>query len=75
MTIHDYLEEDILILTASSIVEHFQIVKRRDNARHHSELMTFPYHIHLGSDGNVNESANVDMSKVLQVLESEIEQI
>ena len=128
MTIHDYLEEDILILTASPIVEHFQIVKRRetesdgylrvrailigegllevsiycqmaentvrlvdyrfhwqdregkiikrwDNARHHSELMTFPYHIHLGSDGNVNESANVDMSKVLQVLESEIEQI
>ncbi|MDO8445651.1 MAG: hypothetical protein Q7T53_06070 [Deltaproteobacteria bacterium] len=29
MTIHAYLEENILLLTASPIVEHFQIVTRR----------------------------------------------
>ncbi|MDO8445650.1 MAG: DUF6516 family protein [Deltaproteobacteria bacterium] len=52
-----------------------KIIKRWDNARHHPELTTFPYHIHIGSDGNVNESADVDLSEVLQVLESEIEQI
>lgn len=127
MTIHDYLEENILLLTASPIVEHFQIVKRRetesdgylrvrailicegllevsiycqmaenavslvgyrfhwqdregkiikrwDNARHHPELTTFPFHIHVGSDSNVNDSANIDLSEVLQVVESEVGQ-
>lgn len=127
MTIHGYLEENILLLTASPIVEHFQIVKRRetesdgylrvrailiceglleisiyyqmaenavslvgyrfhwqdregkiikrwDNARHHPELTTFPFHIHVGSDSNVNDSANIDLSEVLQVVESEIGQ-
>lgn len=124
MTIHDYLEENILLLTASPIVEHFQIITRRetesdgylrvraipigegllevsiycqmsenavrlvdyrfhwqdsegklikrwDNARHHPELTTFPYHIHVASDAIVKESANVDLSEVLQELELE----
>lgn len=30
MTIHEYLEECILLLTVSPIVEHFQVVKRRE---------------------------------------------
>ncbi len=30
MTIHDYLEECILLLTVSSVVERFQVVKRRE---------------------------------------------
>jgi hypothetical protein len=29
MTIHDYLEECILLLTVSSVVERFQVVKKR----------------------------------------------
>jgi hypothetical protein len=31
MTIHDYLEECILILTVSSVVERFQVVKKRES--------------------------------------------
>lgn len=30
MTIHEYLEECILLLTISPIVDHFQVVKRRE---------------------------------------------
>ena len=128
MTIHDYLEENILLLTVSPIVEHFQIVTRRetesdgylrvrailigegllevsiycqmienaarlvdyrfhwqgiegklikrwDKARHHPELTTFPYHIHAGSDGNVKESASVDLSEVLHMLELEVGEV
>ena len=30
MTIHDYLEECILLLTVSSVVERFQVVKKRE---------------------------------------------
>lgn len=125
MTIHEYLEESILLLTASPVVEHFQIVTRRetetdgylriramlvdeglleisiysqfvedavnlidyrfhwqdkagklrkrwDNARHHPELKTFPYHFHIGTDESVKESARVELSEVLRILESEI---
>jgi hypothetical protein len=124
LIIHDFLEENILLLTASPVVEHFRIVTRRetesdgylrvrailigkgllevsiycqmaenavrlvdyrfhwqdregklikrwDNARHHPELTTFPYHIHVGSDSVVKESTNVDLLEVLQELELE----
>jgi len=30
MTIHDYLEEAILLLTVSSVVARFQVVKKRE---------------------------------------------
>lgn len=32
MTIHEYLEECILILTTSPIIEHFHLIKRRETA-------------------------------------------
>lgn len=125
MTIHEYLEECILILTTSPIVEHFHLIKRRetttdgylriratitdgslleisiyckmaegitqmsgyrfhwqnkeaklikrwDNAKHHTELKTFPDHMHIGSDENVKESAGVDIWNVLQIIKSEM---
>lgn len=126
MTIREYLEESILLLTASPVVELFHVVTRKetetdgylrvrsvlmegeglleistycqltgdsvslvdyrfhwqdkagklrrrwDNARHHSELKTFPYHLHIGTDESVKESAIVDLSEVLRILEVEI---
>ena len=127
MIIHEYLEENILLLTVSPIVEHFQLITRKemtadgylrtraklidesllevsiycrihediiylidyrfhwqekdgklkirwDNARHHAELKTFPHHMHVGEDGNVKESTEIDLWKVLRILELKIEE-
>lgn len=46
---------------------------RWDNARHHTELKTFPHHMHMGEDGNVKESTGIDLWEVLRILELEID--
>ena len=127
MTVRQYIEESILILTISPVVEHFKVIKRRetetdgylrgravltdetlleismycqriegavrligyrfhwqdkeakllkrwDNAKHHPELKTLPYHRHVGEDGKVKESVSMDLWKVLRILESEVEE-
>ena len=125
MTIRQYIEESILLLTISPVVKHFKVIKRRetetdgylrvravltdeslfeismycqltegavrligyrfhwqnkeakllkrwDNAKHHPELKTFPYHMHVGEDGDVKESASMELWEVLRILESEV---
>ena len=126
MSVREYIEESILLLTISPIVESFKVIKRRetesdgylraravitdeslleismywqlaenavrligyrfhwqneksklvrswDNAKHHPEIKTFPFHMHVGEDENVKESICMDLSEVLRILESEVE--
>lgn len=126
MTVRQYIEESILFLTISPVVQRFKVIKRRetetdgylrvravlidetlleismycqptegavrligyrfhwqdkeakllkrwDNAKHYPELKTFPYHMHVGEDGNVKESASMNLWEVLRILESEVE--
>ncbi len=48
-----------------------QLRKRWDNAPHHPEIATYPYHVHDGEEENVlpNESMNVE--KVLAIITTE----
>ena len=126
MTVRQYIEESILLLIISPVVESFKVIKRRetetdgylrvravvtdetlleismycqlteanvrligyrfhwqdkeaklvkrwDNAKHHPELKTFPYHMHVCEDENVKESRSMDLWEVLRILESEVE--
>ena len=45
-----------------------RLVKRWDNVEHHTEIDTFPYHIHL-SDGTVVSSVPMNLKKVLAEIE------
>lgn len=45
---------------------------RWDNARHHPKLKTFPHHMHMGEDERVKDSTEVDLQKILHILESEL---
>jgi len=125
LTIHESIEESILLLTVSPVVGRFQILGRRetetdgylrikailvdqglleisiycqvsgnivhivdyrfhwqdkdgrlkmrwDNARHHPELKTFPYHLHVGEEENVKESKEVDLLEILGILKATV---
>ena len=126
MSVREYIEESILLLTISPIVASFKVIKRRetesdgylraravitdeslleismywqsaengvrligyrfhwqneksklvrrwDNAKHHPEIKTFPFHMHIGKDENIKESVRMDLWKILRILESEVE--
>jgi hypothetical protein len=47
------------------------LIKRWDNAPHHKELETYPDHIHVGR--NVYPHRNMNLKRVLDILEEEIE--
>ena len=51
MTIHEYLEECILILTTSPIIEHFHLIKRRETA----------------TDGYLRIQATITDSSILEI--------
>jgi len=46
-----------------------KLIKRWDNVRHHPEIETFPYHVHL-TDGSVSGSVPVIFDNVLKEIES-----
>ncbi len=43
---------------------------RWDSAPHHRELKTFPYHVHIGSEENVEESIEMTLYDVLSYIRS-----
>jgi len=45
---------------------------RWDNARHHTDLATFPDHVHLGPDEEARESGPTDLWRVIGQIEQEI---
>lgn len=47
-----------------------QILRRRwDNARHHPELLNFPFHIHDGSEENVIPGVALQIIQLIELLE------
>ena len=48
------------------------IIKRWDNARHHPEIETFPFHLHDGSDDNVICHKEINGLEVISKIIAEI---
>ena len=51
--------------------EHGALKMRWDNCPHHKEIENFPFHVHL-SDQTVYPSEQVDIYKVLEIIEENI---
>lgn len=49
-----------------------QLRKRWDNAPHHPEIVTYPYHIHDGAEENVLPYEAMNVEKVFSVISIEI---
>jgi hypothetical protein len=49
-----------------------QLKKRWDNAEHHGEIATFPYHVHVGASGEVQSSEAMSIQKALEIIEAEL---
>jgi len=49
-----------------------QLRRRWDNAAHHPEISTYPYHIHEGSERNVILGEAINAEKVLSLIAEEI---
>jgi hypothetical protein len=49
--------------------------KRWDNAEHHKQVATFPYHIHDGLSDQILESEPMSIRKALSIIESDIQEI
>lgn len=45
---------------------------RWDNAPHHQDVATFPYHKHIGKDENIADSQPMKTEKVLEHIKAEI---
>jgi len=45
---------------------------RWDNAPHHQDVTTFPYHKHLGKEENVEESQPVKLETVMEYISKQI---
>ena len=50
--------------------EKSKLIKRWDNAKHHPEINTFPFHMHAGEEKKVKESRAMELSDVIRMLES-----
>lgn len=48
------------------------LIRRWDNTPHHAQISTFPAHVHIGTDGNVQESPPMNFGRVLEIIEGEI---
>ena len=68
------INNDIRILTYRLHWQNFQgqLKKRWDNAEHHREVATFPYHVHDGDSGVVQASEKMSIPKALKIIEAEI---
>ena len=50
-----------------------QLIKRWDNAPHHPEIDTFPYHLHEGAENNVLSHPSINGFEALQRILAEVE--
>jgi hypothetical protein len=50
--------------------EKTRLINRWDNAKHHPEIKTFPFHMHAGEENKVKESGEMELSDVLRKLEA-----
>jgi len=50
-----------------------KLIKRWDNAKHHPEIKTFPFHMHAGEEEKVKESGAMELFDILRILEAEAE--
>jgi hypothetical protein len=48
-----------------------KLIKRWDNVKHHREIKTFPYHLHL-SESKVVSSMPMNLEKILKEIEKQI---
>ena len=55
--------------------EKAKLIKRWDNAKHHPEIKTFPFHIHASEEKEVKESGAMELFDVLKILEARVEKI
>lgn len=46
--------------------------RRWDNARHHPNLSSFPHHVHIGANEDVQENSPADLWFVMDQIEKEI---
>ena len=46
------------------------IIRRWDNAKHHPEINTFPFHMHAGEEKKVKESRAMELFDVIRMLEA-----
>ena len=53
--------------------EKSKLIKRWDNAKHHPEINTFPFHMHAGEEKKVKESGPMELCDALRILEAEAE--
>ncbi len=51
-----------------------RLIRRWDNAKHHPEINTFPFHMHDGEEEKVKKSAHMELWDVLRILEAEAEE-
>jgi len=49
-----------------------QLKRRWDNAPHHSDVSTFPHHVHLGPAEHIEPSEAMTILRVLAVVEEDI---
>ena len=51
-----------------------QLHKRWDNATHHTELPTYPNHVHNGAEENVLPHGEISAEEVLAIIATEADQ-
>jgi len=51
----------------------FALKKRWDNAKHHSGILNFPHHIHVGTEDYVVSGDSLNVVELLTVLEQEFD--
>jgi hypothetical protein len=49
-----------------------QLIKRWDNAAHHPEIITYPHHLHDGSEDFVVDCSHLDIQEILQIVAEQI---
>jgi len=51
-----------------------ELLYRWDNAPHHPEIRTHPYHVHIKEENNVKTSNPHELQNILEFIEQKIEQ-
>ena len=49
-----------------------QLIKRWDNAAHHPEIVTYPHHLHDGSEDFVVDYSPLDIQEILKIVAEQI---
>ena len=46
-----------------------RLIRRWDNARHHPQIRTFPHHVHIGVEDNIQKSEGMSVDLFLRYIE------